>query len=87
LLSDDDGSLRGELRVITTVDGLTVPCELFVDGIQRANAPVSVLVGVGPHEVMVRRRGFVDQKRVAQVSADDVALVRIELERFAAEGS
>jgi serine/threonine-protein kinase len=69
----------GELRVVTTLKGLTTPATLFVDGRKQGSTPLSLQVTVGKHQVRVERAGFKPQEKSAQVIANRVSLCRIEL--------
>jgi len=69
----------GELRVITTLKGLTTTATLFVDGRKQGTTPMSIQVPAGKHDVRVERQGYKPQAKVALVTANQVSLVRIEL--------
>jgi serine/threonine-protein kinase len=69
----------GELRVITTLKGLTTSAVLFVDGRKQGSTPSSLQVPSGRHMVRVERQGFKPVEKPAQVTANQVTLVRIEL--------
>ena len=69
----------GELRVVTTLRGLTSSAQLFIDGKPEGNTPRSVQVPVGRHVVRVERAGFKPLERNAVVQANQVCLVRVEL--------
>lgn len=68
----------GELRVVTTLKGLTSSAQLFVDGRPEGATPASLQVPVGKHLVRVEK-GPQKLERTAVVQANQVALVRIEL--------
>ena len=69
----------GELRVITTLKGLTTTAALFIDGRKQGTTPMSLQITAGRHEVRVERQGFKPQVKNALVVANEVSLVRIEL--------
>jgi hypothetical protein len=69
----------GELRVITTLKGLTTTATLFVDGRKQGSTPMSLQVPAGKHDVRVERQGYKPQTKAALVTANQVSLVRIEL--------
>ncbi|MBL8949203.1 MAG: protein kinase [Myxococcaceae bacterium] len=69
----------GELRVITTLKGLTTTATLFIDGRKQGSTPLSLQVPAGRHDVRVERPGYKPQTKVALVTANQVSLVRIEL--------
>ncbi len=69
----------GELRVITTLKGLTTTATLFIDGRKQGTTPMSLQVPAGRHDVRVERQGYKPQMKTAQVTANQVSLVRIEL--------
>lgn len=68
----------GELRIITTLKGLTSSAALFIDGKGHGNTPASVALPVGRHTVRVERAGQ-RHERAAVVKANEVTLVRVEL--------
>lgn len=69
----------GELRVVTTLKGLTSPAALFVDERPQGQTPRSIAVLAGRHVVRVERKGCKPQKKEVVVEANKVALVRLEL--------
>jgi hypothetical protein len=69
----------GELRVITTLKGLTTTAVLMVDGKKQGNTPASLQVPAGRHTVRVERQGYKAVEKPAQVTANQVTLVRVEL--------
>ncbi len=69
----------GELRVITTLKGLTTTATLFIDGRKQGTTPMSLQVPAGKHDVRVERQGYKPQQKTALVTANQVSLVRIEL--------
>ncbi len=69
----------GELRVVTTVKGLTSSCSLFVDDRPMGNTPQSLNMPSGRHTVRVERAGFKPVERQVNVTASQVTLVRVEL--------
>jgi serine/threonine protein kinase len=69
----------GELRVITTLKGLTTTAALIVDGKKQGNTPASLQVPSGRHQVRVERQGYKAVDKPAVVTANQVTLVRIEL--------
>jgi serine/threonine-protein kinase len=79
---DDAGATvteSGELRVITTLKGLTTPATVFIDGRKHGTTPMSVQMPAGKHQVRVERQGFKSQEKSAVVTGGQVSLVRIEL--------
>lgn len=69
----------GELRVVTTVKGLTSTANLFIDGQPHGTAPRSVVVPAGAHTVRVERAGHRPTERAVQVTPNQVTLIRFEL--------
>ncbi|MBK7864737.1 MAG: serine/threonine protein kinase [Archangiaceae bacterium] len=69
----------GELRVITTVKGLTTPAALYIDGRKQGSTPLSLQVPAGKHQVRVERAGYKPQEKTAMVIANQVSLCRMEL--------
>ncbi len=69
----------GELRVVTTVKGLTSSCSLFVDDKPMGATPQSLNVPPGRHVVRVERAGFKPVERQVNITAAQVSLVRVEL--------
>ena len=81
LQSDPNATVTetGELRIVTTMKGLTATATLFVDGRPEGNTPKSVQIPVGKHVVRVERAGSRAVEKQAVVTANQVSLVRIEL--------
>ncbi|MBX7116661.1 MAG: protein kinase [Myxococcaceae bacterium] len=77
--TDDGHPLLGELRVVTTVNGVTQPAELFVNGEHYGHTPKSLPLKTGAHRMKVVREGCVIVERAIAVDADQVTLVRLEL--------
>ena len=69
----------GELRVVTTVKGLTSSCSLFIDDKPMGSTPQSLNLPEGRHQVRVERQGFKPVEREVKITASQVALVRVEL--------
>ena len=68
----------GELRIITTLKGLTSTAALFIDGKSHGSTPLSLQLPVGKHTVRVEKSGQ-KHERTAVVKSSEVTLVRIEL--------
>jgi eukaryotic-like serine/threonine-protein kinase len=68
----------GELRIITTLKGLTSTAALFIDGKAHGSTPLSLQLPVGKHTVRVEKSGH-RHERAAVVKSSEVTLVRIEL--------
>jgi hypothetical protein len=64
---------------VTTVRGLTSQATLFIDGAKQGMTPTSVQMPAGRHMVRVERAGYKQAERPAQVVANQVTLIRIEL--------
>ncbi|MFZ5471458.1 MAG: serine/threonine protein kinase [Myxococcota bacterium] len=81
--SDPENTVQesGELRIITTVNRLTSSATLFVDGEKKGGTPVSLQLPAGTHEIRIERAGFRPEKRQVSVTADQVTLLRLELEK------
>jgi serine/threonine protein kinase len=71
---------NGELRIVTTVRGLTTSCSLFIDDRRDGATPCSVQLPEGHHVVRVERAGFKPVEKPVTVRPNEVALVRIELQ-------
>jgi serine/threonine-protein kinase len=69
----------GELRVVTTVKGLTSGCNLFIDDKPMGATPQSLNLPEGRHVVRVERQGFKPVEREVKITASQVTLVRVEL--------
>ncbi len=80
----DPGSTEhevGELRVVTTVKGLTSGAAVTVDFVPKGTSPVSLSAPVGGHKVRVEKKGYKPVEREALVVANEVTLLRVELEK------
>ncbi|MBI3181459.1 MAG: serine/threonine protein kinase [Myxococcales bacterium] len=71
---------RGELRVVTTVKGLTTGAQVTIDREKKGTAPVSVALPVGRHSVRIERTGYKPVDREVEVKTKRVTLLRVELE-------
>ncbi len=71
---------QGELRVVTTVKGLTSPATLVLNKEPKGNTPASLVVAAGTHSLRLERAGFKPVERQVQVKANGVTLLRVELE-------
>src|SRR5205823_2233550 len=60
----------GELRVITTLKGLTTSAALIIDGQKQGTTPNSLQVAAGKHVVRVERQGYKAIEKTAQVKAN-----------------
>lgn len=69
----------GELRVVTTVKGLTSGCSLFIDDKPMGSTPQSLNLPEGRHVVRIERQGFKPVEREVKITASQVTLVRVEL--------
>ncbi len=79
-LDVDPTAETGELRVITTVKGLTSSAAVLIDGAAQGNTPAFLTLPVGPHRLRVERAGFRPEERDVQVRVKEVTLVRLALE-------
>ena len=70
----------GELRVVTTLKGLTTSCALFIDDKPAGNTPCSLQLTEGRHQVRVERATFKPAEKPVVVKANEVTLVRLELQ-------
>ncbi|MBS1152806.1 MAG: serine/threonine protein kinase, partial [Myxococcaceae bacterium] len=70
----------GELRVVTTVKGLTTSCSLFIDDKPAGNTPCSLQLPEGRHQVRVERPTFKPVEKSVVVKANEVVLARLELQ-------
>lgn len=72
---------QGELRVITTFEGLAVSAAVTVDQEKKGCAPLWTELPVGVHAVKVERRGCQPLERQVEVKANQVTLLRLELRK------
>jgi hypothetical protein len=81
--SDPDRTMieQGELRVITTVKGLTIGATVYVDKEKKGTTPLSVLVAAGRHVIRVERSGHKAIDREIIVTSNQVTLLRLELDK------
>ena len=70
----------GELRIVTTLKGLTTGCALFLDDRPSGSTPCSQQLPEGRHTVRVERQGHKPVERAVIVKANQVTLVRLELQ-------
>ncbi len=70
----------GELRVVTTLKGLTTTCTLFIDDKPAGNTPCSLQLTEGRHGVRVERPTFKPVEKSVVVKANEVTLIRLELQ-------
>ncbi len=79
--SDSESTMMesGELRVVTTLKGLTISCSLFIDDKPAGNTPCSLQMTEGPHQVRIERPKFKGVEKPVMVKANEVTLVRLEL--------
>lgn len=70
----------GELRIVTTLKGLTTSCSLFIDDKLAGNTPCSLQLTEGRHTVRVERPTFKPVEKSVVVKANEVTLVRLELQ-------
>lgn len=80
-VEDADATMTesGELRVVTTLKGLTASAQLFIDDKPVGQTPRSLAVPAGPHVVRVERAGAKSVRKEVTVPANQVTLVRLEL--------
>src|SRR2546430_16699109 len=71
---------HGELRVITTVKGLTSGATLYLDLEKKGTTPVSIQVTAGKHMIRVERSGYKALEREIAVTANQVTPLRLELQ-------
>ncbi len=69
----------GELRIVTTVKGLTTSCNLFINDRACGTSPCSQQLPEGRHTVRVERAGHKPVEKAVIVKANQVTLVRLEL--------
>jgi serine/threonine protein kinase len=69
----------GELRVVTTLKGLTTSCSLFIDDKPAGSTPCSLQLTEGRHQVRVERPTFKPVEKPVIVKANEVTLIRLEL--------
>ncbi len=69
----------GELRVVTTLKGLTTSCSLFIDDKPMGNTPCSIQLPEGRHQVKVERPTHKSVEKSVVVKANEVTLIRLEL--------
>ena len=70
----------GELRIVTTLKGLTSGCSLFINDKPSGTTPCSQQLPEGRHTVRVERPGFKPVEKVVVVKPNQVTLVRLELQ-------
>jgi len=70
----------GELRIVTTLKGLTTSCVLFIDDKQAGSTPCSLQLTEGRHTVRVERQGYKPVEKAVVVKANEVTLARLELQ-------
>jgi len=71
----------GELRVVTTVKGLTVGATVFVDRVPKGTTPSSLKVPSGIYTVRFERAGMKPVERQVNVAPAQVTLLRVDLEK------
>ena len=69
----------GELRIVTTLKGLTTSCALFINDRPSGNTPCSQQLPEGRHTVRVERQGHKPVEKMVIVKGSQVTLVRLEL--------
>jgi serine/threonine-protein kinase len=70
----------GELRIVTTLKGLTTGCALFINDRPSGNTPCSQQLPEGRHTVRVERQGHKPAEKTVIVKPNQVTLLRIELQ-------
>ena len=70
----------GELRVVTTLKGLTTSCSVFIDDKPEGSTPCSLQLTEGRHQVRVERPTFKPVEKSVVVKANEVTLIRLELQ-------
>ncbi|MHB8873103.1 MAG: serine/threonine protein kinase [Myxococcaceae bacterium] len=71
----------GELRLVTTVKGLTAGATLFVDRVPKGSTPTSLKLPAGKYGIRLERAGLKPIEREVTVAPSNVTLLRIDLEK------
>lgn len=71
----------GELRLVTTVKGLTAGATVFVDRVPKGTSPSSLKLPSGQYTVRFERAGLKPVERQVNVAPAQVTLLRVDLEK------
>jgi serine/threonine protein kinase len=77
--TDERQHSAGELRVVTTFQGVTQAAQIFIDGESQGHTPKSIALAAGRHRLRIEREGCETIDRAIAVDAQQVTLIRLEL--------